>query len=57
MTTRDRKSNTKTSRGVPWSDVLVSDLLGMARDGLEAAALLKVIEEKSRNDDAGETEF
>jgi len=37
------------SRGVPWSEVPISDLPGYVRDGIEAAKLLKAIEDQTRD--------
>jgi hypothetical protein len=50
MTTKRGQEVSKytTSRGIPWSEVRVSDLHGMVQDGLEAAALLAAIEEQAK---------
>jgi hypothetical protein len=44
-------SKYKTSRGVPWSEVLVGELPGMVEDGIEAAALLKAMEARHAGED------
>jgi hypothetical protein len=42
-------STHKNSRGIPWSDVPLRDLPDYIRDGIEAAALLKAIEDEARS--------
>jgi hypothetical protein len=41
-------SKCTTSRGIPWSEVLIKDLPGMMQDGVEAAALLAAIAKDSQ---------
>jgi hypothetical protein len=45
----EQSSKYKNSRGVPWSDVPIGDLPGYIRDGIEAAKLLKAIDDKMRD--------
>lgn len=54
MSDKERRevSKYKTSRGVPWSEVSVGELSGMVQDGLEAAALLKAVDDLRKENSA-----